>query len=225
MKIGFSLQIALHFICLLVIMAPLLAGEELKCDIFVYDSIVTADLKLAGMFTSELVSSIREGYPLHLEIEAHLKKSYPLWIDPTLKKYQAQIHIEFQSFGARFKLYLLDFNHEITESSDKDFFRIVNEIDERMILASKHINNLEYDDHYYFSFTLKQRRLTAAELSRAGQWYLGMESSDSEQQPEASNLPEKAFEQVLDMTRMGPEKREFSTFTFKPGKLPIIKPR
>lgn len=211
-------------ICLLVLIAPALSADAIECDIFVYDSIVTADLKLADMFTSELVSSIREGYPLHLEIEAHLKKSYPLWIDPALKKYQAQIHIEFQSFGSRFKLYLLDFNQEVTESSHRDFHKIVDEIDEHMILASKHINNLEYDDNYYFSFKLKQRRLTVAELSRAGQWYLGVEGSDSEQQSEASNLPEKAFEQVLDMTRMGPQKKQFNTPTFKPIRLPIIKP-
>jgi hypothetical protein len=198
--------------------------ERIYYDIFNYDQHVTVDLDFSPVFDSALVKSLKQGFPVHIELVIELKKSYPFWFDPTLSKHQVSVHVEYKSFGSRFNLNMIGFEGQEFEKDFKHITQLLEELNELLILKSKSIKDLNLQDNYYLSFELELRRLTLVEIKQAGQWYLGHEDTVERNSDDSKNFPEQAFGQILDMAGMGPSRLKFSSYNFKPVRLKIIMP-
>ncbi|MBD3219574.1 MAG: DUF4390 domain-containing protein [candidate division Zixibacteria bacterium] len=191
-------------------------------DIFIYDNRLTADINCDRLFSEEMVESIKEGLPLHIDLMVTLKKSHSLWFDPALEKHNCSATIEYKPFGARFHLIIRSFEDSVINKSYKNIDDLQAILNESLLLVCGDRKNYNSEDNLYFDFNLELRRLTAQEIENASDWYSGEIESDSGQK--SSNFQQKIFEQLVDITGMGPVRHQFSGFIFKLIELKEVRP-
>ncbi len=210
---------------LFLLSAAVYAGDNsLDYDIFIFDGRLTADFDFSGLFNPDLLSSIKKGFPLHIDFVSELKKSIPVWFDPTLDNYRSYINIEYKSFGARFEMNVLDFAGELHQQTFKLFENLISGLNEILILECDSIRNYKPDDNLYFNYKIEIRRLTADEIAHAGDWYRGKTSAGGDTSQKSPKNNENIFDQLLDITGMGPAKYHFSSYIFKPAELKEVRP-
>jgi hypothetical protein len=211
-------------ICLLLSPAGQLHADNapFEYDIFIYDNQLTVDINCDRLFSKEMVESIKEGLPLHIDLTVTLKKSYSLWFDPTLEKHNCNAVIEYKPFGARFHLIMRSFEDSIISKSYKNIDGLKAILNESLLLVCGDRNNYKSKDNLYFDFNLELRRLTAQEIESASDWYSGETDSDSGQK--SSKFQQQIFEQLVDITGMGPVRHQISGFIFKLVELKEVRP-
>lgn len=200
------------------------ARGSLDYDIFLFDNKLTVDFDFAGLFSPDLVSSIKKGFPLHIDFRIELKKSMPVWFDPTLDRHQAYINIEYQSFGARYAMTVLDFSGKLHQQTYKQLENMLAGLNEILILQCDSVREYKSNDNLYFNFVIEMRRLTADEISHAGDWYRGKGSGEADTSRKIPESHENIFDQLLDITGMGPTKYHLSSYIFKPSALKEVRP-
>jgi hypothetical protein len=204
----------------------LIYSSDLKIDydIFIFNDCLTVDFDLSPVFSQERVKSIKTGYPLYIRFRVQLKKHLSLWFDPQIEEYECLMKIEYQSFGTRFQLGLAAFGGIAHEKNYKNIKRLLEDLNDLMIMRSKKINSLDPNDNFYFCFKLELRSLTEREISRASDWYRGKKRSADDTLEKGDDLPKTIFKQLLNLSGLGPAKYEFKSFIFRTKELKIVRP-
>lgn len=198
--------------------------NDLDYDIFLFENKLTVDFDFAGLFPPDLVNSIKKGFPLHIDFKVELKKSVPIWFDPTLDRHQAFINVEYQSFGARYSLNVLDFTGELHRQTYKQLENMIAGMNEFLILDCDSVRKFDPYQNLYFNFALELRRLTADEIGHAGDWYRGKSPDKADTSRKLPESHENILDQLLDITGMGPTKYHYSSYIFKPSELKEVRP-
>jgi len=188
------------------------SDDVIDHEIFIFENHLTVAFDFAPLFNQHRIDKIKSGSPLYINFKVQLKKYSPIWFDPILDEYECLAKIEYKPFGSRCKMDFISFEGEEYSLSHKTIGGLLDDLRDLLFLQSEKIEDLDRSDHYYFSFKMKLRGLTAKEISRAGDWYRG-KTSDTAQK--GDKLPEKAFKQLLDISGMGPEKIQFPSKLFK----------
>jgi hypothetical protein len=198
--------------------------QPFEYDIFIYNDRLTVDFNFKQMFSDEIVESIKEGFPLHIDLEVILKKSKSLWFDPAFKRYDCHATIEFKAFGARYSIFVRNFQGDALNESFKNIDELKVRLNEALLLVCDEVRDYDPGDNLYFEFNLELRRLTAREITNAGNWYSGTIRDDTGSGKKSPKFQQKIFEQLVDITGMGPEKHHFSGFIFKVIDLKEVRP-
>jgi len=200
------------------------ADITLDYDIFIFQNRLATDFNYSVLFNPELVAGIKKGFPLHIDFIVELKKSLPFWFDQALSRHRAFINIEYQSFGARFRMDILDFEGMLHQQVFKEISNMTSSLNEILVLECDSIGEYNADDNLYFDFLIRIRRLTADEISHAGDWYRGKTPGEKDTSPPTPGKHENIFDQVLNMTGLGPAKYHYSSYIFKPSALKEVRP-
>ncbi len=193
-------------------------------DIFIYDNRLTVDINCDRLLSEEMVESIKDGLPLHIDLTVTLKRSYSLWFDPALEKHSCSVTIDYKPFGSRFHLAIRSFEDRVINKSYKNINDLQAVLNESLLLICGHRENYNSGDNLYFDFNLELRRLTAEEIESASDWYSGEIKNESDSGQKSSKFQQKIFEQLVDITGMGPIKHHFSGFIFKLVDLKEVRP-
>jgi hypothetical protein len=146
------------------------------------------------------------------------------WFDPTLGKYECIANIEYKPFGARFGIAITDFENNVVRQSFKHFNDLLEKLNEALLLMCGRTADYDPDDNLYFEFKMELRRLTAEEIANAGKWYSGHKDSESDSFKKGANFQQKIFEQLVDITGMGPITHQFPGYIFKLVDLKQVRP-
>lgn len=209
-------QIILVTILSLILVAPLMAGNQIiEHDIFIFENQLTVDFDFENLFDQNLLTEIKYGYPLHIKLTVSQQIPVQLWFDKTELSKSANISLEYQKFGSRYSLNLKNFSGETSQQLCRDIQIVIEEINEQLILQLGTLDRFNLNQKYYFSFKLELRRLTAREINRASDWYQGKPNQPPDSSQAHDNLPEYLFDQLLNVSGLGPRKFDFDSQVFK----------
>ena len=194
-------------------------------DIFIYNNQLTTAFDFSELFDQTFLDEFEAGYPLYLKFTVNLHKSVPLWFDPTLKSYSASLMLEHEKFGDRYKLKIFNYNSTVYEFTHQDIGEIIDHINDRMILAVAQTAGLNAGDKMYLRFILKLRRLTAKDISRASDWYRGKSTPAKDSGFKGEELPIHIFDQILNISGLGPRKIEIQSQLFNLNQLKTVQPQ
>ena len=203
-----------------------MAGKNIiSHDIFIYEDQVTLAPDLSALFDQELLREFEAGYPLYMSFTVDLQKSIPLWFDQTIITHTSTLMLEHQKFGDRFNLKLLTYDSTICTFTHRNIKDIVDQINEKLILAVAPVDRLNPDDKLQLRFTLKLRHLSARDISRAGNWYRGKNPQVIDSNSKGEDLPIYLFDQILNISGLGPRKIESHSELFNIRSLRTVKPQ
>ena len=213
-------------LCVILLFAQTVAGKNfISHDIFIYENQVTLAPDISAVFDRDLLREFEAGYPLYLSFTVDLQKSVPLWFDQTINTHTASLMLVHQKFGDRFNLKLFGYDSTIYTVTLHDIDDIVDQINEKLILAVAPIDRLNSEDKLYLRFTLKLRHLSARDISRASDWYRGKNPEVSDSNSNGEDLPIYLFDQILNISGLGPRKIESHSRLFNLGTLRTVQPQ